>query len=355
MRIVHVDPYFYPFYGGIEHRIHNICSELGKDNEVTIVTSQLQGTEVEERGEGYDILRLKSRYFGNYNPPYVTSKGLKETLKALDPDVVEFHYRWAPSYTKDMAAHEGNKVFCWHNSFGEGEGFLQRAGSLANDRLFLPKLKKYDIITCISEHIRNQLIDKGVPPDKLEVIKNGVHMPSHVSGEEDGYILFVGRLVATKGLKYLIEAMKDIEMPLKICGKGPELEKLASLAKNLGVDDRVELLGYVSEEERDRLLDRCSVYVMPSIFEAYGIAAAEAMSHGKPLVATKTGGLPEVVQDAGVLVPPRDPAALAEGINSLISDDATRKEMGRRALELAEGYSWESVAQQTLDQYRRLV
>lgn len=355
MRIVHVDPYFYPFYGGIEHRIHNICSVLGRDNEVTIVTSQLPGTELEERGDGYDIVRLKSRFFGNYNPPYVTSKGLKDTLEGLDPDIVEFHYRWAPSYTRDMAAHDGRKVFCWHNSYGEGEGLLQRAGSLANDRLFLPRLKKYDAITCISEHIREQLIGKGVPSEKLEVIKNGVHMPSRISGEEDGYILFVGRLVATKGLRYLIEAMDEVEMPLKICGKGPEMERLASLIRKRDVGDKVELLGFVSDDERDLLLDRCSVYVMPSIFEAYGIAAAEAMSHGKPLVATATGGLPEVVQDAGVLVPPRDPAALAEGINRLISDDGTRRAMGQRSLELAKSYSWENVAQQTLEQYRRLI
>ncbi len=355
MRIVHVDPYFYPFYGGIEHRIHNICSVLGKEHDVTIVTSQLPGTPAFEKGDGYDIVRLPSKYYGKYNPPYVTSKGIKEAIVDLDPDVVEFHYRWAPSYTRDLAAFDGVKVFCWHNSYGEGEGLIQRIGSLANDKLFLPKLKGYDAVTCISEHIRDQLVGLGIAEDKLEVIKNGVHMPKEITREEDGYILFVGRLVATKGLKYLIEAMEDVDSTLKICGKGPESERLKAQAETLGIDGKVELLGYVSEEERDRLLDRCSVYVMPSIFEAYGIAAAEAMSHGKPLVATNTGGLPEVVQDSGILVQPRDPAALAEGIERLLKDDDLRRAMGDRALELARTYTWESVAEQTLEQYRRLI
>ncbi len=354
MRIAHVNPYFYPFRGGIEHRVHNICSQLGKGNEVTIITSQLPGTEREERGEGYDILRLESRFYGSYNPPYVTSKGLDEALRELDPDVVEFHYRWAPSYTKGMSAHDGPKVFTWHNSYGEGEGLLQRAGSLANDRLFLPKLREYDEVTCISDYIRKELAAKGVPEERMDVIKNGVHMPAEVSGEEDGFLLFVGRLVATKGLKYLLQAMRDVDMPLKICGKGPEMKRLRRQARRLGVEDRVELLGYVSEEERDRLLDRCTLYVMPSLFESYGIAAAEAMSHGKAMVSTTSGGLPEVVQDAGVLVPPRDPAALAEGINRLLGDDGERRRMGARALELAKTYSWEGVAAQTLEQYRRI-
>lgn len=354
MKIVHVNPYFYPSRGGIEHRIHSVCSVLGRNNEVTVVTSRLPGTNPHEDMGAYDIIRLESKFYGNYNPPYVVSKGLKETLDELSPDIVDFHYRWAPSYTRAMASYKGKKVFTWHNSYGEGEGPLQRTASIINDRLFLKRLKDYDAFTCISGYIRDQLLSLKISSDKLHVIENGVYLPSQVSGKEDGFILFVGRLVATKGVNYLLQAMKDIDAPLKICGKGPETDRLKSLATELGVDDKVDFLGYVSDEERDRLLDRCTLYVMPSTFEAYGIAVAEAMAHRKAVVCSNVGGLPEVVRDSGVLVPPRDPKRLAEAINYLLESQEERQRLGERAAKLAEEYSWDNVGLRTLKLYQSL-
>lgn len=355
MRIVHVNPYFYPFRGGIEHRVHNVCRLLGREHEVTVLTGRLPGTDREERGDGYDIRRLDSRFIGDYNPPYIISKGVRAELKALDPDIVEFHYRWAPSYTKEVLRHDGPKVFTWHNSFGEGEGLLQRSGSWMNDRAFLPKLRSFDSVTCISDYIRQELSVRGVPDERMRTIGNGVIMPQTISGEEDDHILFVGRLVATKGLDYLLRAMPSTSAHLIICGKGPEMDSLNALASKLGIQERVEFRGYVSDEERDRLLDRCQAYVMPSLYESFGIAAAEAMSHGKPVICSAVGGLPEVVRDSGVLVPPRDPAALTEAINQLSQDQGRRRELGRRAHAYAQEYSWESVAAKTLDQYLSLL
>jgi glycosyltransferase involved in cell wall biosynthesis len=355
MRIVHVNPYFYPFRGGIEHRVHNVCRLLGQENEVSIVTGRLPGTEREEKGDGYDILRLDSRFIGNYNPPYIISEGLLEQLQALQPDIVEFHYRWAPSYTKELLRHPGPKVFTWHNSFGEGEGLLQRTGSWLNDRLFLPKLKAFDSVTCISDYVRQELLSRKVLDERMITIGNGVILPEVISGEEDDHILFVGRLVATKGLEYLMRALPATDANLVVCGKGPEMERLRALTVKLGIVDQVDFRGYVSEEERDRLLDRCQLYVMPSLFESFGIAAAEAMSHGKPVVCSEVGGLPEVVRDSGVLVPPRDPGALAEAINGLLQDDVRRRELGRKARAYSREYSWESVAAKTMNQYRSLV
>lgn len=355
MRIVHVNPYFYPFRGGIEHRIHNICRLLGKEHEVIIVTGQLEGTDVQEKGDGYRIERLASRFIGSYNPPYIMSKGLLSSLNELDADIVEFHFRWAPSYTREMVRYEGPKIFTWHNSFGEGEGFVQKTGSWINDRLFIPKLRRFDAVTCISDYVKRELLAQKVPAEKMNTIGNGVVVPEQVSGKEDEYLLFVGRLVRTKGLNYLIQAMRHTDARLVICGEGPEKGRLQTMATSCGVQDRVEFRGYVSEEERDRRLDECQAYVMPSLYESFGIAAAEAMSHGKPVICSAVGGLPEVVRDAGVQVPPRDPQALSEAINALLRDDGRRKELGIKARKYAQNYSWESIAEQTLSQYQSLI
>ena len=143
MRIVDVNPYFYPFFGGIEHRMHLIAKELvSRGHEVIIVTGQLPGTEIDEIVEdGYRIVRLPSRYIKIYNPPYITSKGLLEKLNEIDADIVNFNYRWAPSYTKDMRKYAGKKVFTYHNMWGEGIG-IQHTMSEINDNMFAQKISK---------------------------------------------------------------------------------------------------------------------------------------------------------------------------------------------------------------------
>ena len=95
MKIVDVNPYFYPFFGGIEHRMHLIAKELvSRGHEVIIVTGQLPGTEADETVEdGYRIVRLPSKYIKIYNPPYITSKGLLAKLNEIDADIVNFNYR----------------------------------------------------------------------------------------------------------------------------------------------------------------------------------------------------------------------------------------------------------------------
>ena len=84
--------------------------------------------------------------------------------------------------------------------------------------------------------------------------------------------------------------------------------------------------------------------VMPSLFESLGLAAAEAMSYGKPVVASDSGGLPEVVGDGGIVVPAKDPKRLAEAINALLRDDSRRHDLGAKAKARAARYSWDLAA-----------
>ena len=123
---------------------------------------------------------------------------------------------------------------------------------------------------------------------------------------DDGFILFVGRLVRTKGLSYLIDAMKMVNSKLVICGSGPEEARLRRLIAANDLDDKVELRGRVDEQEKMRLMASCSVFVMPSTWESYGLAVVEAMALEKPIVASNVGGLPEVIGEGGFLVNPGD-------------------------------------------------
>ncbi|MFP4170067.1 MAG: glycosyltransferase family 4 protein [Methanomassiliicoccales archaeon] len=338
----------------MEHRIHNVSKLLAGDHQVFVVTGRLPQTEEREEMDGYRVIRLPSRLIDLYNPPYIGSEGIEETLEELDPDLVDFHYRWAPSYTRAMRRFTGRKVFTYHNTFGEGKGAMAPLSHL-NDLLQSRFLKGFDRVVCVSDFVRQDLRSRGFPDHLLSTVPNGVDSPREVPDGEEDFLLFLGRLVSLKGLHILIESMRLVDSRLIIAGSGPEERRLGRLVVKHGLEDRVELKGRVSEEEKERLLSSCKMFVLPSLSEAYGIAAAEAMAYGKPVVASSVGGLPEVVGDAGVLVPPRDPGSLARAIRELQDDPDLRHRLGRRARERAMLYSWERVAKEMESLYREVV
>ncbi|MDH7508532.1 MAG: glycosyltransferase family 4 protein [Methanomassiliicoccales archaeon] len=345
MRIAIVNPFHYPYFGGIEHRIHHISKRLASRHEVIVVTGKLPETKEYEEVDGYHIKRLPSSYLNIYNPPMIWTKGIDAALRELKPDVIDLHYRWARGYTKPVVSQNTAKVLTWHNAYGEGVGLL-RPLSIINDMLFSRKRNGFQRIVCISNFVARDLISRGFPAEKLSIVPNGVDLPpdERLNKEED-FILFIGRLVGTKGLPYLIEAMRYVDEELIICGTGPDRNRLESLVRKFKLEKKITFLGKVSEEKKHDLLSRCKIFVMPSLIESYGIAAAEGMAYGKPVVGSKTGGLPDVIGEAGILVEPRNARELASSINALLANENLRRDLGRKARERAKEFSWDRAAE----------
>jgi len=144
------------------------------------------------------------------------------------------------------------------------------------------------------------------------------------------------RLVLAKGIVYLLEAVRLLrpEIPqvrLEIAGSGPEQARLQTQARRLGLEGCVCFLGWRADV-RD-LMSQWDVFVLPSLEEGFGLAAAEAMAAGLPVVASAVGGLQEIVQDGetGYLVPPRDPVLLAARLRSLLLNPGLQNAMGTAA------------------------
>ena len=266
MKIADVNPFYYPYKGGIERRMHDTAVRLAAEgHEVTVVTGRLSEDDPEEeKTEGYRIIRLKSRQLKLYNPPYISSKGVGEAVESLDPDVVNFNYRWAPSYTKAMRAYDGKKVFTYHNMWGEGMGI---AGALSriNDSRFDSSLRSFDHIIAVSGAVRDDLIARGYPERYVTAVPTCLDRPVEPGSGSGDFALSLGRLVATKGLGVLMEAMKQVDHRLIVCGKGPEEKKLRRLISKYGLEDRVEMRGFVSDEEKRELMGSCRFFVMPSM------------------------------------------------------------------------------------------
>lgn len=143
-------------------------------------------------------------------------------------------------------------------------------------------------------------------------------------------LLFVGRLVSQKRASVAVEALRQlrsrgVDTTLTICGDGPEREALEQQIKRQNLSNRVELAGWADPETLARHYRSAKLLLVPSQYEAFGIVALEAIASGCPVVATRTGGLPEAVGDCGLLVPPNDPDSLADAVERALHPDVRQK------------------------------
>ena len=207
-----------------------------------------------------------------------------------------------------------------------------------------------------------------MPPDvEVAVIPYGVDLdrfhPQEHDPRDDLVVGSVGRLSPEKGLKYLLRAMAKITRQeprarLLLAGDGPERRSLERLATRLGLVDRVEFTGEVAHDQVPQTLARMNVFAMPSTWEGFGVAALEAAAMGLPVVASNVHGIPDVVEDGvtGILVPPKDVAALSQAILRLLRDPEERRRMGRAGREMvATRYSWADNVRQMEALYNSLI
>lgn len=174
-------------------------------------------------------------------------------------------------------------------------------------------------------------------------------------------VLSTGRLAEQKGLEYLIRAAASVrsELPgikIVLAGAGPLERKLAKLVSDLGLGDTVLLLGFRADV--GNLLAACDLVVLPSLWEGLSISLLEAMAAGKPVVTTTLGSNREVTADGktAVLVPPKDPASLADAIRALALDPAQLEELGRRGLEMQrERYTMRRMVDAYSKEYEQLL
>jgi glycosyltransferase involved in cell wall biosynthesis len=372
MKVVQVCPRFYPWYGGIETHVREISKRLirlGLDVRI-LTTDPTNKLPKEELIDGIAISRFHSFTF---NEVHFFAPRLYSALMDLkDADLIHIHdYQDLPDLVLALTYGCNRKPFVLTPHFHPMGGSTWRTIAKKAYNLSLGKriMQKADVVIAVSEYEKQLLQRKfGLQNYKVKYIPNGVDIKKIENIErknvENKVILYVGRLEKYKGVQFLLKSFYKIkeDIPtsqLLIVGVGPYKNNLVRIANRLKIIGDVKFLENVPEKELMKLYCASSLFVMPSRYEAFCIALIEAMACGLPVIATKVGGMKELIKpnETGFLIdyPPNE-NLLAELIISLLEDPDTSRRIGEKAREyVLNKFSWSVVVQHLFTLYRNIL
>jgi glycosyltransferase involved in cell wall biosynthesis len=257
---------------------------------------------------------------------------------------------------------------------------LDRANSVRQAKNLADKVRWIAFYPFFMQELVARRIDRGItgsgasarsvakefhlPSKRVAVIYDGVDTETFrtlEAAKEPGSILYVGNSDdRNKGARYLVESMallKDRpDLHLTVVDRATAYT-VPAVAEELGVAERVTLTGRLPLDELVLRYNTCELFVSPSLYEGFGLPAAEAMSCGAAVIATTAGAFPEVIEDgvSGVLVPPGDAPALADAIRRLVGDSELRRRLGREGRRrIIDHFSWRETARQTAALYEEV-
>lgn len=219
-----------------------------------------------------------------------------------------------------------------------------------------------DVIVALNEEHRQYLSNKGF---KAVFIPNGVEIEKYTPNYSDErYIYFTGRLVKQKGLQYLIKAYAMLsseirdEFELVIGGFGPEKENLEDLKSKLGIKNRITFIPWLPKSDFIKKIASCSVYVLPSLCEPFGVVIIESTASGKPVIASNIPGPNEIITHGkdGFLFEAGNVFELKKYLELLLEDEKLRKRIGKNARRtVEERYTFEKVADSYIKLFEELL
>lgn len=345
-KILFICPYYVPHTGGLEKYVYNVAQGLSKNYgwDVVVVTSDKDVHQTEVSFEnGIKVYRL-SVLFTLSNTPinpqwFIT---LKNIIDNENPDLINAH---APvPFLPDIAALFSPKdkfILTYH------DGTMIKDKSNFNLLIYIYEhfilkftLRKAKLIICSSDFIRKGFLKRY--QSKSVTINPGVDGVGKIGlNKTHKNIIFVASITKAqkhKGLDRLITALVEIKriipgVSLKVVGQGDAIQSYKELARQLGVDKNIYFTGPLYGEDLNRAFRKSDVFVLPTSKESFGMVIIEAMSQGTPVVATKVGGIPNIVTDGvdGFLVNLKNTRDLIDAILKVLTDNRLARSMGKNA------------------------
>jgi len=367
MKVLQVNKLYYPFIGGVEKHVQDVAEALLGKVDVEVLVANTSHRRVAETVNGVPVTRVPS--WGRLRSAPV-APGFHGAFKKMRADIYHLHFPNPMGEIAYLAAGSPGKLVVTYHSDIIRQKLLVRLMAPFIRRL----LRRADAVMVSSPNLIKSSPWLQPVAGKCRVVPFGIDaapfaLTDKVAAEaaaiREKYgtplILFVGRLIYYKGIDYLLDAMKSVDAQLLIVGNGVLEAGLREQAKTLGIASRVHFVGRATDAELPAYYHACDLLVLPSVAnsEAFGFVQLEAHACGKPVVSTNLPtGVPYANLDGvtGLIVPPKDSAALAQAIKRLLGDDKLRQKLGAQAKERVETeFSREALAKSVLEIYNSLL
>jgi glycosyltransferase involved in cell wall biosynthesis len=336
-------------------------------HDVVVFTSRQYGMPKHEFRNGYEVYRFPELAHPLENPLTVAMMPalMRAGLRRVDVVHAHSHLFFSTNLAALKRKTSSTPLVITNHGFRVQRGrwldllqdlYLATAGAWT--------LRAADKIISLTKDEGRRVCSLGVPRRRSIVIPNGVDVNLFRPAgepEAEGTVLWAGRFVEEKGVKYLLEAVRLISeemlsVRLLLVGYGPLEDRLKSYTQQLGITKNVVFRAPVDQRTLASLMNKSAVFALPSLSEGLPNVVLEAMACAKPLIATDGIGLNSVIGGAGIFVPAKDSRSLAEAIIRLLSDRALRNKLGQYARStVVKRHTWRSVAEGTTQLFQQLV
>ncbi|MFA4849337.1 MAG: glycosyltransferase family 4 protein [Methanoregula sp.] len=394
LKILVISEHYYPLKGGTVTYVNNLCENLAKLGMcVYLITSGTdnQNTQSLNRWDKaglYYVHKLsipkylrKERYF-----PLFLIKEFSSIVDEIKPDIIHIsHGFFAPVVIKISNIRKIPIIWTVHN-VPPAEHIFQKFKNKKINSIFRHiyfkiaslfssfcfRIYHYNKIICVSQSTADKVLSRGVSKDKICIIPNGISIPDN-SYKKDilpkktrsfivltvaGIIEHKGQLEVVKGISKVVEDYPDTRFIFVGPIRSPKyLESIIFTAKSLGVLNHIEITGEVTEEKLHEFYERCDVYVQPSYQEGFCITIMEAMGHGKPVIGTAVGAIPDLIKrEQGILLTSPSPKLISEAVVFLLSNESKREEYGKNGKNfIINTYSAKVMASNTARLYEEIL
>ncbi len=349
--------------GGGAVRAMELYRRLSSRHEITVVSGLFPGAEPETERHGLRVLRVGSaRSYALSRLGYCREAVAQLQRLEWDLWINEFS-AFAPLRVPAALRRQGLLLF-YHFTGPHALAKHPLVGGVAwlcEQRV----LRAYGRILTIAPSVQAH-IKRRAPRAAVDIVYSGVDRRFFaLEPKEAPYVLYFGRMdIYTKGIDLLIAAFAEMapehpDIRLTLAGRGTpkQLANVCSLARQAGLEDRVEIIGRVEEDQQGELLRRALMVCIPSRYEGWCMVAVEAAAAGKAVLGTNIDGLRDAVRhdETGVLVPPGDVGALAAGMRALITDDPRRRALAAAGRAWAGRFGWDRLAEDLEQVYLRTI
>jgi glycosyltransferase involved in cell wall biosynthesis len=353
-----------PRAGGAETHMHEVFGRLvQRGHRVTALVSGWRGCPPRATLDGIDVHRSGGRHTYALTAPLYYRRHLADQVFDVVVEDLNKVPLFSPWWARSPVVLLTHHLFGW-TAFQAGP--LPVAAATVMLERPIPLVYRRTPVIAVSESTAEDLVRRGLSSERITVIHNGIDVdfftPAPERRARRPTLAFLGRLKEYKRVDLVIDAVhalsrQGLDVELLIAGEGEQRASLEDRVRRLGLEARVELLGFLGESAKMDLLRRAWVHVLTSQKEGWGISNLEAAACGTPSVVSDSPGLRESVVDGrtGLLVPHADVGALTESIGRLLRDSELRERMGREGRAFAETFSWQAAAEAFEDYLGRLV